>query len=221
MRTFIENAIDLFLPLLVMVVAADLVSSEASAGTIKLLLVRPVKRWKVLLSKYIALLLSVSFIMLTTAVLSYAISGLVFGYGGFHLPLLTGFVSQGEDLNTDNVHMIPQWKYILMELGLAAFVSTVVGTLTLMLSVLFRSTAAVMGVMLAALISGAILSNMVSSWQSAKYLFMVNLRLTDYLKGAAPPIEGMTLGFSMTVLAVWGLMALAVAFVVFARRDVY
>ena len=30
MRMFIENAIDLFLPLLVMVVAADLVSSEAS-----------------------------------------------------------------------------------------------------------------------------------------------------------------------------------------------
>ncbi|AKU28003.1 ABC transporter permease [Geobacillus stearothermophilus] len=221
MRTFIENAIDLFLPLLVMVVAADLVSSEASAGTIKLLLVRPVKRWKILLSKYIALLLSVSLIMLMAAVLSYAISGLVFGYGGFRLPLLTGFVQQGEDLNTANVHMIPQWKYILIELGLAAFVSVVVGTLTFMFSVLLRSTAAVMGIMLAALISGAILSNMVSSWHSAKYLFMVNLRLTDYIKGAAPPIEGMTLGFSMAVLAVWGLVALIVAFVVFTRRDVY
>lgn len=52
-----------------------------------------------------------------------------------------------------------------------------------------------MGIMLAALISGAILSNMVSSWHSAKYLFMVNLRLTDYIKGAAPPIEGMRLAF--------------------------
>ncbi|MBB6282458.1 ABC transporter permease subunit [Geobacillus subterraneus] len=221
MRIFIENAIDLFLPLLVMVVAADLVSSEASAGTIKLLLVRPVKRWKVLLSKYIALLLSVSFIMFTTAVLSYVISGLVFGYGGFHLPLLTGFVPQGEDLDTTNVHMIPQWKYVLIELGLAAFVSVVVGTLTFMLSVLLRSTAAVMGIMLAALISGAILSNMVSSWHSAKYLFMVNLRLTDYIKGTAPPVEGMTLGFSMAVLTVWGLVALIVAFVGFTRRDVY
>ncbi|WP_374717178.1 ABC transporter permease subunit [Geobacillus thermodenitrificans] len=221
MRVFIENAIDLFLPLLVMVVAADLVSSEASTGTIKLLLVRPVKRWKVLLSKYIALLLSVSFIMLTTAVLSYVISGLVFGYGGFRLPLLTGFVPQGEDLNTTNVHMIPQWEYVLMEFGLATFVSIVVGTLTFMLSVLLRSTAAVMGIMLASLISGAILSNMVSSWHSAKYLFMVNLRLTDYIKGTTPPVEGMTLGFSMAVLAVWGLVALIVAFVVFTRRDVY
>ena len=80
------------------------------------------------------------------------------------------------------------------------FVSIVVGTLSFMLSVLIRSTAAGMGVMLASLISGAILTNMVSSWESAKYFFMVNLRLTDYMKGTAPPIEGMNLSFSIQTL---------------------
>lgn len=90
-----------------------------------------------------------------------------------------------------------------------------------MLSVLLRSTAAVMGIMLAALISGAILSNMVSSWTSAKYLFMVNLRLTSYISGMAPPIDEMTLSFSMTVLATWALVALIVSFYVFTKRDVY
>ncbi|KXG09334.1 ABC transporter permease [Anoxybacillus rupiensis] len=221
MRTFVENAIDLFLPLMVMVVVADLVSSEASGGTIKLLLTRPIKRWKILLSKYIAMLLSISFIVLSLVCLSWLISGAVFGYGGWNLPLLTGFTIQGEELNTANVHLISQWKYLLMELGLAWFVAVVVGTLTFMLSVLIRSTAAVMGVMLAALISGAILANMVSSWESAKYFFMVNLRLTDYISGTAPPINGMTLGFSMSVLAVWGIAALLVAFFVFVKRDVY
>ncbi|WP_027410517.1 ABC transporter permease [Anoxybacteroides tepidamans] len=221
MRMFVENSIELFLPLMIMVVVADLVSSEASGGTIKLLLTRPVKRWKVLLSKYIAMLLSVSFIVLLLALLSYLISGAVFGYGGWNLPLLTGFTINGEELNTTNVHLIAQWKYLLVELSLAWFVSVVVGTLTFMLSVLMRSTAAVMGVMLAALISGAILSSMVSSWQSAKYLFMVNLSLTDYISGTAPPITGMTLGFSMSVLAVWGLVALFVSFIVFTKRDVY
>ena len=68
-----------------------------------------------------------------------------------------------------------------MDFGLVWFVAVVVGTLSFMLSVLIRSTAAGMGIMLAALISGSILSNMVSSWESAKYLFMVNLNLTGYL----------------------------------------
>ncbi|GIN87654.1 ABC transporter permease [Heyndrickxia sporothermodurans] len=221
MRVFVENSIGLLLPLLVMVIAADLVSSEASGGTIKLLLTRPVKRWKILLSKYIALLYSVSFIILCVAILAYLISGLVFGYGGWSMPMLTGFITSGEKLITSNVHLIPQWTYILMEFGLVWFVCVVVASLTFMLSVLLRSTAAVMGIMLSSLIAGAILVNMVSSWESAKYLFMVNLQLTNYVNGSSPPIEGMTLTFSLLVLFVWLLASLIVSFVVFTKRDVY
>jgi ABC-2 type transport system permease protein len=220
-RYFVENSITLFLPLMVMVIASDLVSSERSAGTIKLLLTRPVKRWKVLMSKYIALTMSVSVIVLLFGILSYFISGLVFGYYGWSSPIIIGFASEAGELITTGAQMIPQWEYLLMEFSLVWFVSMVVGTITFMLSVLIRSTPVGMGVMLAALISGAILSNMVASWESAKYLFMINLDLTAYLAGKAPPIEGMTLGFSLLVLLVWGLIALMVSFLVFLRQDIY
>jgi ABC-2 type transport system permease protein len=60
---------------------------------------------------------------------------------------------------------------------------------------------------------------MVSSWESAKYLFMVNLETIIYLTGSLPPIEGMDLAFSLAVLTVWALAALAVAFAVFVRKD--
>jgi ABC-2 type transport system permease protein len=220
-RTFAENSITLFLPLMVMVIAADLVSSERSAGTIKLLLTRPVKRWKILFSKYVALILSVSIIIFMYGLLSYIISGLVFGYKGWSAPILTGFTSVAGELITSSAQMIPQWHYLFMEFSLVWFVSIVVGTITFMLSVLIRSTPVGMGVMLAALISGAILSNMVSSWESAKYFFMINLDLTAYLAGNAPPIEGMTLGFSLVVLSISGLVALLISFFVFIRQDVY
>jgi ABC-2 type transport system permease protein len=221
MRTFAEHSINLFLPLMVMVIAADLVSSERSAGTVKLLLTRPVKRWKVLMSKFIALILSVSIIIFLFGILSYLISGLVFGYKGWTAPIMTGFTTDAGELNTSAVQMIPQWQYLLMEFSLVWFVAIIVGTITFMLSVLIRSTPVGMGVMLATLISGAILSGMVSSWESAKYLFMINLDLTGYLAGKAPPIEGMSLGFSMVVLTIWGLAALFVSFLVFIRQDIY
>ena len=221
MRMFIENSIDLFLPLMVMVIASDLVSSEHSLGSIKLLLTRPVRRWRVLLSKYFTLCLAVSVIVAMMGFLSYLISGLVFGYKGWGAPVLTGFSASGSTLDTSGVKLVGQWKYLLMEFGLVWFVAIVVGTLSFMLSVLIRSTAAGMGIMLAALISGAILSNMVSSWESAKYFFMVNLRLTDYMNGTAPPIEGMTLSFSLAVLLLWWAAALFVSFYVFIKKDVY
>ncbi len=221
MRMFVENSVDLLMPLMVVVVVGDLVSSELSGGTIKMLLTRPVKRWRILMSKFLTMILSVSFIVLSLGVLSYLISGAVFGYSGWTMPILTGFTTSGENLDTTNVHLIYQWQYLLMELGLTWFVGIIVGSITLMLSVLMRSTAAVTGVMLATLISGPILANMVSSWESAKYLFMVNLRITSYISGGAPPIQGMTLGFSMIVLSIWGIVALLVAFITFSRRDVY
>jgi ABC-2 type transport system permease protein len=220
-RIFFENSIDLFIPLMVMVIASDLVSSEYSLGSIKLLLTRPVQRWKVLLSKYITLCLAISLIIAIASILSYIISGMIFGYKGWGAPILTGFNVTDTGLKTTDVKVLPLWMFLLMDLGLVWFVALVVGTLSFMLSVLIRSTAAGMGVMLAALISGAILSNMVSSWESAKYLFMVNLRLTDYMKGAAPPIEGMTLSFSMSVLLVWWAAALVVSFFIFTKKDVY
>ncbi len=220
-RMFLENSIDLFIPLMVMVIASDLVSSEHSLGSIKLLLTRPVRRWRVLLSKYITLCLAISLIVFISGVLAYLLSGVVFGYKGWQAPILTGFSVTESGLNTAAVKLLDTWQYLLMDFGLVWFVAIVVGTLSFMLSVLIRSTAAGMGVMLAALISGAILSNMVSSWHSAKYFFMVNLRLTDYLKGTAPPIEGMTLSFSLIDLLVWWAAALFVAFLFFTKKDVY
>lgn len=220
-RAFVERSIDLLLPLMMMVIAADLVSSEFSAGTIKALLTRSVKRWKILLSKYLALLLSISLILLLFGVLSIVISGAVFGFRGWNAPVLIGFSVNDGLLDSSNVRQVTQWQYIWMELGLAWFVSAVVATVTFMLSVLVRSTAAVMGIMLSCLIAGTILSTMIESWESAKYLFVVNMKLIGYLTNAVPPVEGMSLGFSLAVLLAWGIAALAISFISFTRRDVY
>lgn len=217
---FMGNAVSLFIPLLVMAIASDLVSSERSTGTIKMLLTRPIRRWKILMSKLITLTLFVSLIVLSTAVLSYLISGSVFGYGGWTMPIFTGFLITGSEVNTSYVNVVDQWVYIIMQMGLVWFSSMVVACLALMVSVLIRSTAASIVIMMATLIAGTILSALASSWESAKYLFMVNLVLTDYLKGTIPPIPGMNLSFSLVVLSVWALASLVVSFRVFTKQDI-
>jgi ABC-2 type transport system permease protein len=219
-RQFMDNSIALFIPLLIMAIASDIVSGERTNGTIKMLLTRPVKRWKVLLSKLITLFMFTSLIIVSTFVIAYVISGAVFGYRGFDLPIFTGFLIKGSDVDMTAVHAIPQWKYLLMQGGLVWFVSLVVASLAFMVSVLVRSTAASIVVMMAALIAGTILTNMAASWNSAKYLFMVNLELTDYLSGSPAPIEGMNLAFSLTVLSVWAIAAIIISFLVFTKRDI-
>ncbi len=217
---FLGNAVSLFIPLLVMAIASDLVSSERSTGTIKMLLTRPVRRWKILMSKLITLTLFVSLIVLSSAVLSYMISGSVFGYGGWTMPVFTGFQINGSEVDTSYVNVVDQWLYIIMQMGLVWFSSMAVACLALMVSVLIRSTSASIVIMMATLIAGTILSALASSWESAKYLFMVNLVLTDYLEGTIPPIPGMTLSFSLIVLAVWAIAAILISFRVFTKQDI-
>ncbi len=217
---FMEQAIYLFLPLLIILLAGDMVSGEAVNGTIKLLLTRPVPRWKIFLSKYISLLLMEVVVLLMAAVISVAVSGLFFGYGGWMTPVATGFKVIGGKLDTLGVVNVPQWQYIVMVYGLAFFVSIVVGTISFMTSVLVRSTSASVGIMMAALVGGSFLSHFMEDWKLSRYLFMVNLQLTEYLSGAVQPIAGMNMNFSLAVLAVWGVAAFIISFVYFTRQDI-
>lgn len=218
-RMFIEQGITLFIPLLIMIVAIDIVSGERSDGTMKMLLTRPIRRWKILLSKYVTMVLFISLILLLVGLLSYMFSGIVFGYAGWDLPVLTGFVTEKNTLNTSFVHLIPQWQYIVMAYGLAWFVAIVVGTISFMVSVLIRNTPAGMGVMLAVLIAGGILNNFATSWEGAKYIFSVNLSLTDYLSGQLPALQGLSMSFSLLNLTIWAVVSLVIAFAVFTKQD--
>lgn len=219
-RGFANNASYLLLPLLAIVFAADIVSSEFSQGTIKLLLTRPVGRVRVLASKLAALALAITLTVVFGAVAAYAIAGLAFGYAGWEAPLLTGFRVAGSAFDPTAIRSIALWKDAALVYGLAWFGALVVGAVAFLCSVLLRSTAAAMGTMVAALVGGTILPRVASSWEAQKYLFVTNLPLADYYSGSPPPIPGMTVPFSVAVLSAWAVAALLVAFLVFARRDV-
>ena len=86
-RAFAGVASALLLPLLVTLLVADLVSSERSAGTIKMLLTRPVRRARVLASKLVAMGIFTSTLVVASGVLSWLIAGIAFGWQGWDAPV--------------------------------------------------------------------------------------------------------------------------------------
>ncbi|GMA50841.1 ABC transporter permease [Alicyclobacillus contaminans] len=221
MKTFMDEGITLLVPLFVIVIASDMVSSELSGGTIKMLLTRGVSRAKVLASKLVALVLLVALLLSAIAVSSYLISGLFFGYQGWGLPVLMGFhTTASGTVDVGHVYTVPQWKYLCMTFGLGFFVCLCIACLSFMVSTLVQSTASSMGIMMAALIAGTLLTTLATSWTAAKYLPVVNLQLSGYLNGSPPPLAGMTFSFSLCVLLIWAALAIVVSFLVFTRRDI-
>ena len=206
--------------MLVVLFAADLVSAEVSEGTFKLLLTRPVRRWKILASKLAALCACVTLLLAAFWVVAWPIAGIAFGLKGFGMPVLTGFRYVSGELDLTGLRQIPLWQDAWRATGLAWFAALVVGCLSLLCSVLFRSAAAAIGTMLACLIAGTILPRLASAWDFARYFFVTNLPLADYYSGSAPPLAGMTLASSAINLALWALAALVAAFWILTRRDV-
>lgn len=217
---FMEQAIFLFLPLLIIILSADLVSGESSSGTIKLLLARSVPRWKILLSKYLCLMMMEMMVLFFTLIISIAISGIFFGFGGWMAPAVTGFKVLAGQLDTSAVMNVPQWDYALIVYSLAFYVSLIVGSISFMISVIVKTTAASIGIMMSTLIAGSFLSYFLSDWKLTLYMYMVHLRLTDYMSGHFQPIEGMSMAFSVTVLGVWAICALIISFFYFTRQDI-
>jgi len=218
--TFMEQAIFLFLPLLIIMLSADMVSGEYSSGTIKLLVVRNVPRWKILLSKYLTLVVLEVVVVFSAFVLAAVISGFFFGFGGWLAPVATGFKVVAGKLDTTGVLNVPQWQYSLMVYSLGFFVAFVVGSISFMISVLVKSTAASIGIIMSTLVAGNFISFFLTDWKITRYMFMVNLRLTDYLSGSFQPIEGMNMLFSVTVLLGWAIASVIISFVYFTKQDI-
>lgn len=215
-----EQSIFILLPLLIILLSGDSVCGEFSAKTIKVLLTRAIPRWKVLLSKYLALLILFSMVILEMALLSLLVSGFFFNNWGFYEPIATGFNSSSGTLDVSNVIKVTQLQYLILVYSLGWFVSVIVGTISFMVSVLVRNTATSIGIMMATLVGGGFLQLFLADWPIIKYFFVINLNLPQYLTGSYTPISGMSLVFSTLVLLTWGIGALIVSFVVFTKQDV-
>jgi ABC-2 type transport system permease protein len=220
-RTFANAAGFLLLPLLIAVLGSDIVSAENAEGTDKLLLTRPVRRWKILTSKLFTLWLFSTLTLFVGAVLSYVISAAVIPHRGWTAPMFNGFQFTRDSFRIDTIRELPLWKDSLIAYGLEWYSLMAVAAIALMLSVIFKSSAASIGTMLASLIGGTILTRISPDWTAGKYLFVSALPLADYYSGQAPPYDGMSMTFCIVLLGVWALAALVVAYTLFTRRDVF
>ena len=220
-RSFANAAGFLLLPLLVAVLGSDIVSAENAEGTDKLLLTRPVRRWKILSSKLITLWLFASLTLLAGGLVSYLVTAPVLPAGGWDAPMFNGFQFSGDAFNVDSVRQLPLWKDALVAYGLEWYALLAVASISLMLSVIFKSSAASIGTMLASLIGGTILTRISPDWTAGKYLFVSALPLADYYTGQAPPYDGMSMTFCILLLGAWAIAALAIAYTLFTKRDVF
>lgn len=77
----ILSSLFIHIPFLIVLVGGDVFAGEATAGTYRMLLIRPVSRFEVIISKYVAGIVYVISLILWLVLLSLVVSILLFGTG--------------------------------------------------------------------------------------------------------------------------------------------
>jgi ABC-2 type transport system permease protein len=77
----ILNSLVIHIPFLIALVAGDLLAGEATAGTYRLLITRPVSRFKILSSKFLSGIIYTNLLVLWLAVISLGLGIIIFGVG--------------------------------------------------------------------------------------------------------------------------------------------
>ncbi|MGG3891469.1 ABC transporter permease [Metabacillus fastidiosus] len=214
MWSFVDEAqaIISFAGLFTIIIAAGTVASEFSWGTIKLLLIRPISRSKILLSKYITILLYGVLFLSIIFILSAIMGFFFFGTPAEHIAHLA-YVN-GEVVERNIVfHLIGQ--YLLSSIDIL-----LVATMAFMISAVFRNGSLAIGLSLFLLFTGEAVTLLLAgefSW--VKYFLFANTNLNAYFDGV-PPVEGMTLEFSIIMLVIYFAVFHLLAFWVFNKRDV-
>ncbi|PTM59899.1 ABC transporter permease [Desmospora activa] len=212
---FITESTDFtsLITLFTIIVGATSVAGEFSWGTIKLLLIRSVSRSKILLSKYLASFLFALAMLAVLFVTSFLAGGLLFGFSDATIPHLAYVDGQVTEKN--------MLLHIIGLFGLASVKLLMMATFAFMISSVFRSSSLAIGLSIFLMFAGTqatfILAQLGYDW--VKYLLFANTELSYYLNGSAP-LPGMTLPFSITVLAVHFILFQAISWISFNSRDV-
>ncbi|WP_226666299.1 DUF2705 family protein [Metabacillus litoralis] len=205
-----------FITLFVVIVCSSSVSSEFSDGTIKQLLIRPYKRWKILLSKYIVSVIYAGLLILILLASSFLIGTLLFGNGAYSDKIIdpSSFEFTPIIVGDYVVNMFVYW--------IPGFL--VITTLAFMLSTLFKNQSIAVGISIFILFASSTLNILIQSfvekYQWLKFILFPHLDIRGYISESAPMFEGATIGFSLSILSVYFVIFLTLTFYFFQKKDV-
>lgn len=211
---------------------ADIMSGEYTPGTLKFLLIQPVTRIKVLLSKYFATVLTSLGLIVGVQLLFATGIGLIKGFGSASLPMLMGerykvVLEEGFKV----LRVIPNsgtmgdlGGYLLKGLLIEVlFIFAMVAFIT-MVSVISKSTVMAFTILIGTLLGTNIVYSLSSVYRKfSPYIFLHYTDVNGILSGQIIQNTGVlhfTYLFSIIILTVSTIVFLGISMIIFKKRDI-
>ena len=207
---------ELFILVFIIMIAGGIVSDEFNKGTIKMLLVRPYHRCKILLSKFIVCLIMLIFIMFFIAIGQFIVGGIILGFDSLSVPAII------YNYATSQVQTMSIPMYIVIA-GLAKLpMYILLMTLAFACSTIFINTAVSIVIPLLGYMGSSIINQLaiVYNIKLINYFVTPNWDLTSYLFGGLSQFEGLVPSFSISICIIYFAIMFVTSFAVFRKRNI-
>ena len=210
---FIMNSLHFHIPFLITLVAGDMVSSEATSGTVRLLLIRPPSRSKIISAKYLTTLLYTTGLVIFLALMCIILGLLLFGSGD----LIMNYQTQMR------IVFIPEAQIpvrMLLAFSAAAWSMTVVASLAFLLSTLAEnSIGPIIGTM-ALVIVFFVLGNFPFDFFRAINPYLFTTYMIFWQRFFDHPIPWLEITRSALILGLHSIGLFLIAFIAYNRKDI-
>lgn len=214
--TSLFNEYGLFIIVMIIMIAGTIVSEEFNKGTIKLLLVKPYSRNKILLAKFITVFIMIVFSILSVVVMELLVGGIIFGYDSLSVPILA------YNFTTQSLESLNVFSYLGIEIMTQLPKLILLATLSFACSTLFTNSAVAIAIPLLGYMSADMINMLVVQFkvQFMKFFVSLNWNFEEYLFGNLPKMEGMTVGFSIVICMLYFVAMLIPTFIVFKKKNI-
>ena len=206
----------IFLIVVVVMIAGTIVSEEFNKGTIKLLLVKPYTRNKILMAKAITTLIMIIFIIVVTLVMQILIGGIIFGFDSLSEPVVA------YNFNTNTMEEMNIFASLGVQTLTQLPMIILLATLAFAISTLFSNSTLAITISLLGFMSASIINQLAIGYdlQFMKYFVTMNWDLSIYANGALPYMEGMNMTMSIIICVIYFLIMMIPTFIVFKKRNI-
>ncbi len=184
-----QNSIESYIVIIVMViviVAGVSVSEEFNKGTVKLLLVRPYSRTKILIAKLISVFITMAITTISILALQFIVGGLVYGFETYEMQVLQF------DFTNNSIVTLNIFAYLGLMFICKLPVFVLIGTLAFALSTIFLNSPLAIALPIFGYMGSDMINMLALSykWDWVKYFVTPNWDLSQYLFGGTPMFKG-------------------------------
>lgn len=215
------------LGLFVIITAGGIISQEFSKGTIKLLVINPNKRWKIMLAKVLTLVVILAISTIALALLSNVVGSIFFGAYNAS-PYLYVADSHVNSINSFEYTIL---RFLTYDIDILIYM-----LFAMMISTITRNTSAAVGISIFIYIGNSIIMAIINSYISMEWVKFIpfnNMNLTNRIFENSVSLVQMnsgyyissivasiTLSFSICVLVVCAILIVSTMFDSFNKKDI-